>query len=391
MNKRIRVGIITIHKSTANYGACLQCYALWKYISSLGYDCEVVDLLRPSAHENYISSKNDKVDFLFHIKERVRKIIAISKGYNKIFKNRFEQYKKFNSNVKYSREYRSVDELYSSPPIYDIYISGSDQIWNPNMLFDIAPYLLSFAPKGSIKLAYASSFAIGRLPENVKQEYAKYLRDYSFISVREDSGKSIVSELLNKDATVVLDPVFLIEPQAWIDMSDNFLVPNKKYILIYSLDINQKLVSVAKDIAKNKDYSIIMILAAYKYYTIDSITQNANAGPLQWLGLIKNAELLLTDSFHGTVFSMQFGINFLCYIDSKSKVNDRIISLARKFNIENNFVYENQINSVDELLRKSFIDYSNLFVKIKDEVDKSKKYIIDALNRFNGVNRLSSE
>lgn len=382
MSKRIKVGIITIHKSTANYGACLQCYALWKYISSLGYDCEVIDLLRPSAHKNYISSKNDKVNLPFRIKELLREMIAISKGYNKIFKNRLEQYKKFNSNVEYSQEYRSVDKLYSSPPVYDVYISGSDQIWNPNMLFDIAPYLLSFAPKDSIKLAYASSFAISKLPENVKQEYAEYLSDYSFISVREDSGKGIVSDLLNKDAVVVLDPVFLIEPQIWIDMSDNFLVPDKKYILIYSLEINKKLISIAKDIAKNKDYSIIMVLASNKYYTIDGVTQDTNAGPLQWLGLINNAELLLTDSFHGTAFSMLFGTHFLCYIDSKSKVNDRITSIAKKFKIENNLIYENQINNVNELLKNSFIDYSKLSMRIKDEVSKSQKYIIDALNRF---------
>ena len=380
MNKRLKVGIITIHKSTVNYGACLQCYALWKYISSLGYDCEVIDLLRPFAHKNYIPSKDDKINVLFRIKEELRKIIAMSKGYDRIFKNRVKQYEKFNSNVKYSQEYRSVDQLYSSPPIYDIYISGSDQIWNPNMLFDIAPYLLSFAPKNAIKLAYASSFAIEKLPENVKPKYKKYLNNYSFISVREESGKSIVSELVDKDATVVLDPVFLIGSQAWIDISDSSLVPDKKYILIYSLEINNKLISVAKDIAKARNYSIIMILASKKHYTVDGVTQDTNAGPLQWLGLINNAELLLTNSFHGTVFSMQFGTNFLCYIDLKSKVNNRITDLAKKFNIENNILCNNQINCVDELLKKASVDYSELSMKIKYEVNRSKKYIIEALD-----------
>lgn len=331
----MKIGIITIHKSEVNYGACLQCYALWKYISKLGHDCEVIDLLRPSQsgyHYKLDSIKGLKVFLLLGVKLSFSKKLAILR--DKQVRRRINRYRDFNNTIKYSSTYDSPSKIDKTPPIYDIYISGSDQIWNPNMSFNNKPYLLSFVPDEKKKIAYASSFGVKSIPDNKRVLYSNLLRNYKYISTRENSGKEIVQKLINKDIPVVLDPVFLLSVEDWEKVIDKTYKINYDYILVYSLHENKSLISKATLLAKHLNYKVILVNASYNVSDSKDICQLRDVGPRQWLNLIKEARVFLTDSFHGTAFSIILNTPFLTWVASSSKTNDRIYSLLSSLKLD---------------------------------------------------------
>lgn len=331
----MKIGIITIHKSEVNYGACLQCYALWKFISNLGHDCEVIDLLRPSqmGYHYKLYSINGLMAFLiFGIKLSFSKMLAILK--DKQVRIRINRYREFNNTVKYSSTYCSSSELEKNPPMYDIYISGSDQIWNPNMSFDNKPYLLSFVPDGKKKIAYASSFGVESIPNLKKVIYSNFLCKYEYISTREKSGKKIIQNLTGRETPVVLDPVFLLSAEDWEKIIDKVYRINYNYILVYSLHENKALLNKASQLAAHLNYKVILVNADYNVHDSQDVYQLRDVGPRQWLNLIKEARLFLTDSFHGTAFSIILNTPFLTWVESTSKTNDRIYSLLSSLNLD---------------------------------------------------------
>lgn len=331
----MKIGIITIHKSEVNYGACLQCYALWKYISNLGHDCEVIDLLRPSQsgyHYKLNSIKGIKAFLILGVKLPISKALAILR--DKQFRRRINRYRDFNNIINYSATYSSPSEIDKTPPIYDIYISGSDQIWNPNMSFDNKPYLLSFVPYEKKKIAYASSLGVKSIPDNKRLLYSNLLNQYKYISTRENSGQEIVQKLTNKDIPVVLDPVFLLSIEDWEKVIDKTYKISYDYILVYSLHENKSLMSQATQLAKQLNYKVILVNANYNVNANNNICQLRDVGPSQWLNLIKESRLFLTDSFHGTAFSIILNTPFLTWVDSSSKTSDRIYSLLSSLKLE---------------------------------------------------------
>ena len=160
----MKIGIITIHRSQNNYGAALQAFALWKYVTSLGFDCEIIDLYRPI----HIGFQASRVHLPLRKKEK-RTIKSFFKNIKGLFTKSKKQktkriltpeavqrFEEFNSLIKYSHPYFSVDSLYDNPPEYDVYITGSDQVWNPTMPYCIEPYFLNFVTNGGRKLSYAA-------------------------------------------------------------------------------------------------------------------------------------------------------------------------------------------------------------------------------------------
>lgn len=388
----MRIGIITIHNSP-NYGACLQSFALYKYLELQGYEVEVIDLHRPY-HEDYIPSKKYKqYKYRFEtLKTKVRRIIyyVISerkknsrKNINSFckfnvcenipYKNKFDL---FNSNIKLSKTFRGPDEIYKNPPIYDLYVTGSDQVWNPEQPWGLEPYFLTFA-KSKKCISYASSIGVESLTRKEIHDFKKWLSHYSYISVRERTAQSILNKVLKRDIDLVSDPTFLLDIDEWRRMAVYPKCTN--YILLFTLEMDVKLIDYAKKLAKESGKKLI-VLHKNVVESIDFKAVN-DAGPKEFLGYISCADLIITDSFHCTLFSIILGKgNLYSYIDSANKRGSRIIDLLNTFNLADHLL-DRMLNQTTMELNNNMIDrqtVKNIFLK---EQDKSREFIYKAIEK----------
>src|SRR5699024_7284633 len=160
----------------------------------------------------------------------------------------------------YSQQYKSMDELYHTNMDYDIYIVGSDQVWNPSASSSIEPYFLTFAPQNAPKLAYASSFGLSSIPSHLSNRYTNLLNNLDEISVREESGVELVKQLIGKEAKLVVDPTLLLDKSNWTPYMKpvNGILP-KKYVLIYQLLPSNALIGTALKIGKEKNIPVYSI------------------------------------------------------------------------------------------------------------------------------------
>lgn len=370
---------MTVSRSI-NYGASLQAFSLWKYITDLGIDAELIDLYRPS-QRGYISSNKfapyrQSISIWGSVKKILRPIIRTYSGTGKYSKIALEQFNNFNSNIKFSKPYFSIDELFINPPIYDLYIAGSDQIWNPTQPFCLAPYFLTFAPSDSLKLSYAASIGTVNLLENEKEDFKKWLQTFETISVREYSAAKIIKDLIpHKEVLQIPDPTFLIDRETW----ETILVTphiKQQYILLYTLWPQQNLIKYCKKLSEEMHIPLVVLSlrqSAHGNYIVER-----DAGPLEFMGYIKNAELVITDSFHGSVFSLLLGVkNFYSYISDRQR-GVRIVELLQDFGLTSHLLSVDLHQSSGSLLQNS-INHSAVEKRILDLRTKGRNFLIKNL------------
>lgn len=199
-----------------NYGAELQAYATQKVLQLMGYDAEIIDYLfyKNSHHKRTkMSAPTAKMSLKKHIQEYLFPILAKwrARHYREAQEAREAKFDLFHKeNTRLSVCYDTVDKLKSAKLDYDVLISGSDQVWNPGIYSSLDPYLLRFGTEKMKRIAYASSFGVSSLPEDVKEYYKEALQSYSAISVREDKAVDIVKSVSGCDAQLVLDPTLLL-------------------------------------------------------------------------------------------------------------------------------------------------------------------------------------
>jgi hypothetical protein len=189
---------------------------------------------------------------------------------------------------------------------YDFFIVGSDQVWNPTFPEFSELFFLTFAPKHK-RIAYAPSFGLNELPEELKDDFAAWIADIKYLSVREESGANIIRNLIGRDVPVMLDPTMLLKKEDWKKVSTPVIdLPKGPYILTYFLGtLDTKRNKEIKLFAKKHDMKLVQVNDKNsKYYS---------TGPSEFISLIDKASLILTDSFHGTVFSILFEKPFLTY------------------------------------------------------------------------------
>ena len=228
-----KVGIITYYGK--NYGGMLQAYALQRVVKQNGYDCKIIsnDFLN-------IETKFKKV------KKIAKKLIYVGFNLTTYFKKRkamrryplqrdknaekFEKFLKANIEIDYTG-YTKYKQYLNSPPQYDIYLMGSDQIWNPNLYMDNGFYFAEFAPKSSFKISYASSIGVSAVTKKQAKFMKPLLNDIDIISTREDDGAKIVEAITNKKARVVLDPTLLLNKDEWSAVA-NPIKFNEPYVFV---------------------------------------------------------------------------------------------------------------------------------------------------------------
>lgn len=360
-----RIGIITFHKNIASYGAALQAYATFMFLKDNGYSPEMIDL---RSHEKifYRRSKH-------HLTiSKSRRMSCIKGRIYYYFRNpvKILRFSNFNNKLKYTSPYYSVDLLFDSPPLFDVYCTGSDQTLNPRLTISPDAFLLGFT-QGK-KIAYASSIGEVALEEDHKKFYKDLIPQYKHISVREENTKKILQNYYRaSDIDITLDPTMLLPIEHYNKIA---ISPSIKedYLLFFSLHPNNSNLNFAERIAKCNGLKLVSI--GRKIKGIDAIFVNS-AGPKEWLGLIKNAKHIITDSFHGTVFSMLLNNNFISIVPLHG--DNRIGQILRLFNLEHHIKH---IEDGDVYTTKeTYFDKSKFIKNLEKESKKSKDWFINAI------------
>ena len=358
-----------------NYGTVLQAFSLAKVLNSLGHECEYIDwcyykqskwnrlkfLLRHPLYVFY-RNKNQKhrsKDLSYSFLKEDKYMSIISK--NRIFCD------KYTPHVKYKYP---IDELSSLEKHYDKFIVGSDQTWSPNALYQYSPYYLSFIKDSSKKASYACSCGTTNLPSNFRTFLGLKLKSFDKLSCREQTNAASLTSLLNKDVNCVLDPTLLVNRENW----SNYFLPvenmPKKYILCYILGEKKNISEYAEKLGREKSLPVYYILTRPTYENKQNVLQGVGCQEFLWL--IDNCEYLVTDSFHGTIFALNFGRNFISFDKHPTETsydNGRLLEILSAVQLESHY----HIDSNEEMPAE--IDYSKVSCVLAEKREKSLMYL----------------
>ena len=355
-SNKMRIGVYTFFRN--NYGAVLQAYSLQKTIKDLcpGDEVLMVDF-RTEYHKSLERvfrrrSPNPLYNFIWQVHALLR--------YNQL-KKKCDSFREFKNQFDYSDCYSSQSELLNNPPLLDIHLSGSDQVFNPKREYrDV--YYLKFKKGNSRKMAYSPSFGINEFSDDDTQYIKRMLSDFDFLSCRETEGALFMSSLLGKDIPQVMDPVFLTTAEQWRSIEKKPMF-NGHYVFVYSLKDTRRVLRFAK---KNYPDATLVLLSPNDLRFYSGCKHIYYPGPSDYLGLIDNADAVVTDSFHGTAFSVIFGKEFKTII-TRQDVSIRIKTLLSLLGLEKNIVSEGTA------VPDSKIEYK----------DKLKQLITDSLAYLN--------
>lgn len=364
----MKINIITMHR-VFNYGSVLQTYSLSKYLQNKGHDVEIID---------YIPKRFRLKEVLFYVNQTRNKSILHKLFYivvclpgRLLHKQIFEGFIRKNYKLT-SQKYYNIKDLRDNIPQSDIYITGSDQVWNSGFenYVDEA-YYLDFVPKEKKRIAYAASFGKSSLETFEKEQIKELISNYDNISVREDSAIDILESLEYKDAIQVLDPTLLLDREQWEDKASKRLT-NQKYVLIYQLNPNPKIVEHANKIAKEKNLKVAKF--GWDYLKPKGVDINfAYKKPEDFLSAIKYAEYIVTDSFHGTIFSIKFNKKFICV--APPKYRGRLDSILKKLGLEDRMISDKL--SMEKIIED--IDYNRVNKILLDEKNIAEQYLLNAI------------
>lgn len=348
-----KVGILTTFRQP-NWGSVLQAYALQKIIEGLGYNTEVIDYRYPNEFHwergKMWGKPREKTlkNLLKEMKQTILEILGMRSTPIMKLLNSF-----ISREMRVSKPILSHEELHANPPIYDIYVSGSDQIWNPNSMLGDLSYMFDFAPLNSKKISYASSFSCKSIPAKLKKQYEESLSDFSALSVRENNGKEIIKELLERDAMVVLDPTLLLTRVYWnaiADKASKVKLP-KQYILCYMLsytfEVDKPMGQLLQLVQAKYNMPVIALnkIPDSFHGDIVNLPKSYSKGIEEFLYLIKEASIIVSSSFHGTAFALNFGKPLIAM--GARNEDDRVLSLLSNMDMVSHFVYSDKISNAN--------------------------------------------
>lgn len=371
IDTRSKVGIITFYYRNYNYGGMLQAYALQKTIQSMGYKCEQISLLR-----NY--------ELSIGIKNRIRNIYWFIKRMplNFVTAKRNRRFKKFQGEIPHSSIIYDCNTIQESNQIYDIFVCGSDQIWNDwnQSEKEIDCNTLFFVNENKVKISYAASAGRMNFGDNFKNSISRGIRRLQYISVREHSSVELISKISKKKIEVVLDPVLLLEQESWKQLCSNNSY-KEPYVLCYLLGNDKAIEDSAIRFAKEYGLRII-ILPFDNKIRINSDKKcyyDYSAGPKEFLTLIRYAEFILTDSFHAMMFSVIFHKEFYVFLRQTmvqgQTMNSRVMDFLQEFAINHRII-------TGDKLKREVIQYDPIWEKINTRKQESIKFLMNALSQF---------
>ena len=360
----MKIIIITIHR-IFNYGSVLQTYATQLLFQRRGHEVEVID---------YISEERTIKKQLYNIPKNIKDDFFHKHSY--LFFKRFSIYLKkrtfwrfVENNIHLTKkQYISYQDLLNNPPQGDLYITGSDQVWNSKYNNGIdRGYYLDFTDSDN-KVSFVSSFGMTEIPREEEEETKRLLLKYKLLSVREDSAQKILKQFGLK-SSLLLDPTLQITKEEWMSLASKRLV-KKKYVLLmllYNEDNNATL--YARKIADQLGVELVKLSWEMKKpLHVDVLMTHRS--PEDFLSLFNYAEFIVTNSFHGLAFSINLNKQFI--VVERNEFNSRIESLLKLTGLEERLVGKEKFH-MDKVL--SNIDYQPVNAKLDFERKKAEEYI----------------
>ena len=399
-----KVGVFTLYHKNVNYGATLQAYALQKKINDHKCDAYVVDFIPVEQTilcglfwllwhpEKFFKALNKHLYFIQSNTD------IIEGEFDRLWKGKISKWEYFcDNNIKASQPI-SENYLYNSKvtDYYDVLLVGSDQVWNPK--FCSKAHFLPFDKKGRRKLAYAASISVPNLTEKEKKIFKKWLPDFDYITVRENEGKQLLESFLDLKVETVLDPTLLLTADDWSKLVEPISLQNqvsyrdneknshdeqKEYILFAALGTDPSHREFAMRIAKRMNLRLIILST-----TLDEMKANrdmtgdelVDVSPNQYLYLVKNAAVVITDSFHCTAFSINFHRDFFVLrrnSDSDAvNMNSRIYTILSELGLESQLVAPSEADMVQ--LKHDL--YNGVDERLKSLRKRSENILCEMLN-----------
>lgn len=367
----MKVGLVPLLYNEYNYGGVLQFYALQRILKKNNIDCDIVFYNNDEKVSYYELPVIKKII----LKAKIFVVNSINKKQETInnnIENRKRKIDEFKSKY-YSHVVNEGDIQYSK---YDAIVCGSDQIWNPN--WARRRCFLEFVPDEINKVIYAASLGCESMSKEQKAQFEPRIERLQYVSLREQSGKAILDSFIkDKDIKVVLDPTLLLLPEDW----NNIVVEPKEkgYVFTYFLGKYDDKIEYIGEFAKRKGLKIINIPFASGEKNDDVCfgdVQIKDADPGEFIGLIKNAEYIFTDSFHACVFSVLFKKEFYAFQrDNSKKMQGRINTLLHNFNLPNRFI---EVGTDLDMI--SSIDYQNNDMIQESLRGDSLAFLLDSIN-----------
>lgn len=359
-----KIGIFTFHRAH-NYGALLQAYALQKFLKN-SYEVCFIDYYNTSVYNNY------KV-----FKPLGRNVFKWpSRFYNNIvnYKVNFKKNQVFNNFIKTNFVLcKNSKKTYEN---LNVLITGSDQVWNPHITGGLTDeYTLNVGDSNLKRISYAASVGNINIVKENKNLYLKKIEKIDYISVRELDLKNILSSYIDgKDIANVLDPTFLLTSDEWEKIIGVKEKKQEKYILAYVVKPNDEYVKIVNELSKITGLKVI----CFDNGTYENVLERSYfADPFDFINLIKNAQYVVTTSFHATVFSVIFNKNF--WVVPHSATGSRVTELLKKLNLSDRVVTD--LSTFKNKDIKQSINYQNTNSSIDIERKKSQEWLLNAIEK----------
>ena len=368
-----KIGIVTHYYKSRNYGGVLQAFALTKFLTNKGHNAEQICY----RNSNFLRTTKIFIKktfvFLLHPIVSVRLTLRIFRFY------------RFRKLINHSKK---ITDSFDSKNImneYNCLITGSDQVWHPNVISDT--YCLN-VKSNAIKISYAASVATNVINENISKQY-KTIDKLDAISLREQSSIETLKPFVKKEMFVCCDPVFLHDTNFWNSVIKVNKRKDKKYIFCYFLGKNNMGRAAANYISQLEGYQIIYIPHIAQYNACDTMyikksKSLVSAGPTDFLACIQEAELILTDSFHAAAFSLIFNKKFICFQrEEEIGMESRISDLLTAMDCKDRLYLNNSTSKFDKYYKQINFENNNFQDKIENY---KKKSIVFLENSINGNN-----
>jgi hypothetical protein len=336
MKKKQKIGLITIYH-VPNYGSVLQALATQFLLEKKGFECSIINYKYPNEwhQKQRIIVKRTLLYKLIH---EIAYILGLTPY---LRKNKYLP--KFRAKYfNYSKPYDNLDSLKEEKwDEYSAFAVGSDQVWNPQYTFGDSVFLLSFIPDNKFRFSLASSFAVKEIPEKYKDKYRKYLEKFTHISIREQNGINVLKSLgIKNNAKIILDPTLLLTKEDWLQLFPSSKRTFKRkyillYLLTYAFEPRPYVFHLLKYYKEKLNCDIIALEGyATKKDALGVHMKDYTAATIpQFINLFSNAELVITTSFHGTAFALNYERPLISIIPNNN-ADDRQYSLLKKLELE---------------------------------------------------------
>lgn len=368
----MKIALLTFH-TAANYGAALQAYALQKFLTDKGFDCEYINYINESRRHEY--------DMMFHIMDCVKRgkltsavAYCLGSPFMTLRKRRFNRF--YRNNLRATETvYQTSREAATLNGKYDYFVVGSDQVWNPICNGDDAAFLLDFVMDGKRRVSYSSSFGIADVDVAHEEIYRRNLSQFKALAVRESIGQVIIQKLTGRKAELVLDPVLLLTAEQWRSIMSK---QNRKERFIFSYT-NQD--SQTRDF-----FATGYPMDGLKHYVLSRYTRPMDflssqvrvkycMSPEEFVRVVNDAELVVTASFHCLALSIVLNKPFVAIMTGEKGKDERPMSLLRVLHLEDRILSPSM--TIDDI--NSPIDYLEVNKRIEEMKKTSVDYLMKAL------------